>query len=391
MMIVFVLQSAFDFNAIHMRMASYAMMAMMLMVSVCAFYLIIRQRTIILTDLLTLIFLVIIAASSLFHGTDFVHWVYISFSICLLRFFFNFYQDRLSPLIIGMTIGFSIAAMIQLYQLITNPDMWIIREDNADTGYILGGNYNQIGVRLLIMMILNILCIKINRKFIFLLIPCVVISIIMPLMVGSMTSAAGIILFFLLCLIPSMRLRRLSIYTMLTAIALFQIFVCFNGKGIENNELMVWFIEDVLGKNITFTGRTHMWDSALRIIVQSPLWGYGYPDRDWYLLNMTNFAVGPHNVLLTLLIFGGIPAMMLYLYFLFTSIFRTLRIRDYCADCIIIGISVLCMMMLMEFYPMPIVFSFLILAEYYPQLHRQLAEKAQTSTNIKPYNQHETS
>ena len=390
-LIVFVLQAAFDFNAIHMLTASYAMLALVLVGALCSFFLILRQRTITLLDMLYMVFMTIIAVSSLAHGTDFRHWVYFCFSICLLRFFFNFYQDRLSMLIIAMTIGFSLAAMIQLYQLVTHPDMWIIRENNADTGYILGGNYNQIGVRLLVTLILNMLCTKINRKFVFLLIPIAVICIIMPLMVGSMTSVASIILFILICFIPSLRLRRLSVVVMLTAIAFFQIFVCFNGKGIENNDFMVWFVEDVLGKDITFTNRTHMWDASLRVTAESPIWGYGFPDKTWYNSQMTSYATGSHNFILAILLFGGIPTMMLYLYFLFTSFFRTLRIRDYWADCIIIGISILCMMMLMEFYPVPIVFTFLILAEYYPQLHQQLAEKTQTSTNIKPYNKYETS
>ena len=69
---------------------------------------------------------------------------------------------------------------------------------------------------------------------------------------------------------------------------LFQILVCFNGKGIENNKFMVWFIEDVLGKDITFTNRTQLWDAALRVIVDSPIWGYGFPDKIWYLSKMRN-------------------------------------------------------------------------------------------------------
>lgn len=376
MMMVFALQTSFDFNAIGMKMASYAITAMMLIVALCSFYLTIRQRTITLMDLLFVVFLVVVAASSLAHGTDIVHWTYICFSIFILRFFFYFYQDRLTPLIIGLTIGFSIAILAQLYQLITQPDLWIIREDKADTGYILGGNYNQIGIRLLITIVLNLLCIKINRKFIFLLVPCTLTCVAISLMVGSMTAATSIILFLLLCLIPYGRLRRIGSIVFLTAIALFQLLVCFNGKGIENNEFMVWFIEDVLGKDITFTNRTHMWDSSLRVIMESPLWGYGYPDKTWYVTHMTSYATGSHNIMLAVLIYGGIAAFALYLWFLVTSLARALQIHDYWADCIVTGICVLCLMMLMEVYPIALVFTLFILAEYYPQLHYRLTSSS---------------
>ncbi len=369
MMMLFALQQAIDFNSIGMQMVSYAMLAMMLMGAMVSFFLILRQRTITLIDLLSIAFMVTVAASSLAHGTDFVQWAYLCFGICMLRFFFNYYQGDLRPLIFGLTVGFTIAVLAQFYQLITHPDLWFVREDKADTGYILGGNYNQIGVRLLITMILNMLCVKFSRWFYLLLIPCVVICLAIPVMVGSMTSATCITLFLLLCLIPVARMRRMAIIGLLSGVALFQTFVCFSGKGIENNDLMVWFVEDVLGKDITFTGRTHMWDTALRVISESPIWGWGYPDKDWYLTNMTTHAVGPHNILLATLIFGGIFTFLIYIYILVVSLFRAFSIRDYGADCIMIGISILCLMMLMEIFPLPVIFIFFLLAEYYPQFH----------------------
>lgn len=371
LMTVFAMQLAFDFNSVDMSMASYAMLALMLMAASCSFFLILRQRTINFMDLLYIIFSVTLLASSLFNGTDTKQLVYLCTSFLLLRFLFNYYQEHLNPLIIGMAVGFSLATVAQIHQLITHPDLWVVGGDSIDTGYILGGNYNQIGVRLLMTILLNLLCIRISRWFFLLLIPIILACLAIPIMVGSMTSATGIILFLLLCLIPSKPLRRMSYYVLLIAVALFQFFVCFSGKGIEDNDFMIWFIEEVLGKDITFTGRTHMWDSALSVIADSPIWGYGYPDNDWYVTKMTHFAIGPHNIMLAVLIYGGIIAFALYVCFLFVSLFRALSIRDYWADCTIIGISVFSLMMLMETSPLPLVFTFFILAEYYPQLHHQ--------------------
>ena len=239
------------------------------------------------------------------------------------------------------------------------------------SSYLLGGNYNQMGMRLLLALIFDILCIKISRWFYFLLLPCILLSIAIPLMVGSMTATTCIILFLILCAIPNHRMRLLGISGILVAVSLFQVFVCFNGKGIEDNELMVWFIEDVLGKDITFTYRTYMWDSALQVISQSPIIGHGFPSKEWYLVNMSSLAIGPHNIILAILIYGGVVGFILYMFFLFRSFLILQAIRDYWADVILLGIAVSCVMMLMEVYPVNLIFMLFAIAEYYPIFREQ--------------------
>lgn len=371
LMMVVAIQASFDFTALEMQFASYAILAIMLAGSAFSFMLIAFQKTITLTDLLVIVFSTIILLSTFSNGTDFKNWAWQLLSICCIYFTFNYYQERLSILIIGLAVGFSTAIIIQFYQLIVQPELWIITEQKEVASYILGGNYNQMGIRLLIALVMDILCIKISRWFYLLLIPCIVLSIAIPLMVGSMTAATCIILFLLICAVPSRRIRLNGIAGIFIAVILFQVLVCFNGKGIENNELMVWFIEDVLGKDITFTYRTYMWDSALETIIQSPLIGHGYPSKDWYLANMSSFAIGPHNIILAILIYGGLVALLLYLFFLIRSSALLRATQDYCSDVILAGIAVACIMMLMEVYPMNLIFTFFAVAEYYPYLHAQ--------------------
>lgn len=372
MMMVVAMQASLNFNAIGMQMASYGMMALMLMGALVAFFLIMRQRTITRTDLVYLVFMVLVATSSLAHGTDIVHWIYMCCSILFVRFFFNFYRNNLSPLIIGLVIALFIGMLLQLHQLITHPELWINPDEKEPTGYIFGGNYNQFGCFTLLATVLCLICVKKSKWFYLLLIPCIALSVALPFIVGSMTSAASITLFLLTCAVPSHRLRQIGIVTLLIAVILFQIFVCFNGKGIENNDLMVWFVEDVLEKDITFTHRTQMWDSSLRLTSESPVWGHGYPDKTWYLVRLSSLAVGSHNMMLAVLLYGGIIALGIYLYLLTKSCLQVARIGDYWADCILSAIAILCMMMLMEVYTISIVFMFFLIAEYYPTLHEQI-------------------
>lgn len=368
LMVFFSIHASFDFTAIDLQMASYAILALMLIGGLFLLYKIVREKTIPKSDLIIYVFLTIVTISSFIHGTDAKNWIYISVSILLIRAAFYFYEKRIYYLILGLALGFNIGLFSQLYQLIIQPQIWIIPDAKEVAVYVLGGNYNQIGIRILITLAINILCIKISKSFYFLLIPSIIAGISITIMVNSMTAATCIILFLILCSLPSTLFRRTSIKLLLFLIVIFQIFVCFTGKGIENNELAVWFIEDILGKDITFTYRTYMWDSALRIIANSPLLGYGFPDGEWYLAHMTSFAIGPHNILLATLIYGGIPAFILYLYLFIRSIFLIYRVPDYWADCILIGITTASLMMLMEVYTLSIVFTILTLAEYYPLL-----------------------
>lgn len=372
-MAFFSMHASMDFTAVDIQIASYALLALMLIGGFFLFYKIIREKTIAKHDLIFFLFVTIIAISSFIHGTDAKNWLYVSIGILLIRLAFYFYNSQIKYLILGLAFGFNIGLFAQLHQLITQPQMWLVPETEKEiTTYILGGNYNQMGLRILIALVVNFLCLKISKAFYFLLIPSILACVSIPVMVGSMTAATCIILFLLLCLIPSAYFRRTSVKILFFFIALFQILVCFSGKGIEHNEFAVWFVEDVLGKDITFTYRTHMWDSALRIIAESPLLGYGFPDKDWYLAHMTSFAIGPHNILLATLIYGGIIAFAIYLFLLMRSLINVASVHNFHGDCLLAAISISCLMMLMEVYPIPLVFCILTLADYYPQLNAQL-------------------
>lgn len=374
LMVIFALRESIEFNVIDLSMVSYAILALMLTGGLFLFYKIARDKTIAQSDLIFFFFIVIVILSAFIHGTDVKAWIYYSISILFLRLAFYFYNNQIKYLILGLAFGFNIGLFAQLHQLITQPQMWLVPDTEKEIAeYIFGGNYNQMGIRILIALVANFLCLKIGKAFYFLLIPSIIVGISVSIMVGSMTAVTCLILFILLCLIPSAYLRRTSVKVLLLFVALFQLFVCFSGKGIENSEFAVWFVEDVLGKDITFTNRTHMWDSALRVIADSPLIGYGFPDKDWYLAHMTSFAIGPHNILLATLIYGGVIAFGIYLYLLIRSLFISASVHNFHGDCLFAAISTSCLMMLMEAYPIAIIFCLFTLAEYYPQLNAQLS------------------
>ena len=161
LMVFFAIYASFDLTAVNLQMASYAILAATLIGGAFMLYKIIREKTIPKSDLVIYIFLTIIAISSFVHGTDAKNWIYLCISILLIRSAFYFYENHIQYLILGLASGFNIGLFLQLYQLITQPDIWIIPDTKEVAVYILGGNYNQIGIRILISLVINYLCIKI--------------------------------------------------------------------------------------------------------------------------------------------------------------------------------------------------------------------------------------
>ena len=368
MMIVFAMHTSISFNAIESSTASYLSLAMTLMSFVVALTLIIRAGNISRLSLFAAFFLFLVETVSLATDVAWKDWLYTIVDVSLLMFMFHFYRDNLHPLLTGLVIGFSICIYAQMFQCITNPDMWLIIGEKTNVGYLLGGNYNSIGCRVLVALTTGILSLKMSKWWWINLVPLIVSGVAILFMVQSMTSVTCILLLILLCMLPNKNFQRLACFSMLAIAVLFEVFVCFQGKGFENNDLARWFLIDVLGKDMTFTRRTNMWDAALRVIGESPIWGYGNVDEKWFISNMSSQAVGSHNFILGVLINGGIIGLGIYLYIFFIALRKLIAYNDFFSSVIFIGIASLSIMMLMEYYPVQFPFYLFTLAYYYEQI-----------------------
>lgn len=80
--------------------------------------------------------------------------------------------------------------------------------------------------------------------------------------------------------------------------------------------IIKFILVDIMHKDVTFTGRTGIWNLAIRIIAEEPIFGYGegmgsFTAGDYW----TNFIVhsGAHNQFLQIMLFGGIVSLVFYL------------------------------------------------------------------------------
>lgn len=124
---------------------------------------------------------------------------------------------------------------------------------------------------------------------------------------------AGCILYVLYFFIPT-KIKTSGLISFYNAIqlnaAIFLLFIIFR---LQN--LFSWFIEGVLNKDLTFTGRTNIWDNALLLLRESPIFGLGFDPPAVMANKLGNIAAvfTTHNTFIDILYHGGLIAIILLL------------------------------------------------------------------------------
>ena len=80
-----------------------------------------------------------------------------------------------------------------------------------------------------------------------------------------------------------------------------------------------WLIVDILGRDLTLTGRIAVWQQAIEVILRKPIFGWGYVDSlEGFVL--FGGAAHTHNQFLNIAYQGGMVSLMGFLFFLFKSV-----------------------------------------------------------------------
>lgn len=153
---------------------------------------------------------------------------------------------------------------------------------------------------------------KVKIKYIFF----ILLSIITVILGGSSTGLV-IMLAMILVILFNKKVKFNSL--LLYSVYIIAFFVLMNSNIIEKIPFLYHFITEILGKDITFTYRTVIWQHSLNYISQN-IWGYGIGNsillRDLYYLNINEC----HNMIIQLLFDGGIILLTLFItYFIFCN------------------------------------------------------------------------
>lgn len=127
------------------------------------------------------------------------------------------------------------------------------------------------------------------------------------LLIDSATSLVGICIFFLLLFIFHEQDKRIPGFITLINGFWISAAACIMIIFFEMQYLFAGIIEDILGRNLTFTTRVGIWEKTIRFIQRRFLCGYGYLTGTEYG-HMYNhiYATHPHNYYMYVLMTGGI-------------------------------------------------------------------------------------
>lgn len=144
-----------------------------------------------------------------------------------------------------------------------------------------------------------------------------IIAILNIIITGSATGLFVLLLFSLISVLFSVGLlKRFPFKLFISAFTFFEIFVVFFASS---STFFSQFTE-LLGRSATFTGRTYLWEYAIKMINQRLVWGYGYTSGN---ISAWGKEFSSHNILLELLIQGGIiylvPFILLIMYYFMCS------------------------------------------------------------------------
>lgn len=331
-------------------------------------YLYVRQAQVSALDILTGVYLVLFVVSTLLSGTYISGAVHRCTEILTLLMTLSYYRHYMPLLLKTLAVTFSICVYLNGLAMILFPT-WMLAADNEFDCFLLGGNYNQMGGRMLPAIVFNLLCVPYSKKWIASTVVLSIVSIVTLAFVGSMTSLTSLLLMLLCCLIPSKRMLKMALAGLIAFVVLFQCLIVFSGEGLHDNRLMVYLVEEVLHKDLTFTYRTYLWDSAGRAFAQSPLLGYGNVDTDWYYVHVNAGAIGPHNFIYNILLQGGVSLLTVLAGIMYTCVRPIVRANSRPALLMAIAVVVLFVMMLMEVYPFLFLFMLLAIMFYFPQLY----------------------
>lgn len=271
-------------------------------------------------------------------------------------FYSAFKRNDDYPIYISI-VTLSILTYVNFVMLFLYPDGIPLQGKNL---FLLGGNYNQMGKVYILGMILYLIYHHRTGLLRYHLIFFAIVSILSLLIVGSMTSCIGIIVLVGFSLLPTNKLRKIGLIAFIAVYFIFHILIVFQEAEV-NNRYIVGFVENILGKDMTFTYRTDIWIHSILSIAEKPMFGYGFRNTDWYLAEIG--AIMPHNFVLSTLMKGGYVMMGIVALLVIASYIQYHKHPDYTHQMLFIGLWVFLFMMIMEVYTFSLlVIIFLCLA-----------------------------
>lgn len=221
-------------------------------------------------------------------------------------------------LIHSISCLYFILASINLFLMIVAPNLFGVGEGGAK--YLIG-NENGVGFALLLGFMFNYLNgVFNNYKKLFWIYTIIYVITVVINFSGSAIVALFIMLLFLY--VPPVNNyieKRKHTFLLLLYVFVFVIITLYQTVLFQNNSTLSYIINNILGNDNTFAGRTYIWEVVISNIRQRPLLGSGIQTS---LSSFLVYGVNSwdehmsHNQILQILYEGGVISLAILLSFI---------------------------------------------------------------------------
>ena len=257
-------------------------------------------------DIVVLLFIAIYSIANIYNGLGIVAVIERYLSWIVITFLIEVYMEKDYKVFIGYTSTIlSCLVIINFISILMNP---VIYYNNLTRVHFLGFDNDNVPV-LLLAVYFNIFNIMLNKKG-KLAYLSIITAIISSILVWSANGIIGISMVMLYLLIirkiwkKGSKVLNLKIYYSI-ALLFFVLVVL-----LRVQDHLSFLIQDILNRDLTFTGRTYIWDYAIESISNNKIFGIGIYD---FALRLSRTGVyHAHCTLLNITFEAGILGLISY-------------------------------------------------------------------------------
>lgn len=267
--------------------------------------------------------------------------------------------DEPISLINGLILNMELAIYPNLFTVLMLP---------KGSGYYLLGYYALFALWILPSICIGFLYMYLNKKIVrgsLLIVACLITS----LWVWNATTIVALMALFGFLIFGTalkwLKNTKLPSWIFVCLVIILNVFVLFAYSG-GNFPLIDFFIERILHKSTTFTGRTEIWREAIRMIQEKPIIGHGFRPIVYATNEYGSEYLHCHNQLLQRLNATGIIGLLLFALFHIEAIYKIDQSENsYERIVMIAGILGVCMTYITDAYKKFFRFYLIFFLAYY--------------------------
>ena len=324
----------------------------------CLFYFLLRRCKIDKFILFIILFYCSLLFSTFYFNQSYVNLIYEFASILswIVLFKINMLDNK-DKFLTTLENTFFIFLLINFITIILFPGGFYLNSSGYSGNYFLGYDNNLITYIFPALALSFTNSLNKNGKIVLKSIFLLIISFCSIIFTWSATGIVSMVIMIVLFLVYTINKKDFPIKKYIVVALILFIGIVF----LRFQNIFSFIIEGWLKKDLTFTGRTYIWDIFISEIKKSILIGHGIVDSKYLILTLN--AGHAHNYFLQILYQGGLLTLSMFLGFFFSAINKVKN----CNEKKYVGIVIFAYLIsfIFEAYSLTNMFIIVLLIAYY--------------------------